>query len=201
MMRSRLRIRLHHHRTRPQFLCARSRMRDCRCPRHPGRLRRVHVQFAPMHDFDTVFLPVHVDPSVWDEFVLRADSATYNNATLVSLGLTPGNVQGDLGHRSRSKFHDRRRSGPAARRPFTLRHRPRCIRSTRLAQEAEGSHGRCLIRRRTKIGFHPARAVPCSRIFHKSAGMYIERNIGPLQPHVGTSLRWSTLKGRFTRLD
>ena len=90
---------------------------------------------------------------------------------------------------------------PAARRPFTLRHRPRCIRSTRLAQEAEGSHGRCLIRRRTKIGFHPARAVPCSRIFHKSAGMYIERNIGPLQPHVGTSLRWSTLKGRFTRLD
>ena len=130
-----------------------------------------------------------------------SDSATHNNATFVSLGLTPGNVQGDLGHRSRSKFHDRRRSGPAARCPFTLRHRPRCIRSTRLAQEAEGSHGRCLIRRRTKIGFHPARAVPCSRIFHKSAGMYIERNIGPLQPHVGTSLRWSTLKGRFTRLD
>jgi hypothetical protein len=50
---------------------------------------------------------------------------------------------------------------------------------------------------------HPARAVRCSRIFHKSAGMYIERNMGlrPLQSHVGTSLRWSSLKGRFTRLD
>jgi len=45
---------------RPQFLCARSRMRDRRRPRHPGRLRRVHVQFSRMYDFDPAFLPVHV---------------------------------------------------------------------------------------------------------------------------------------------
>ena len=59
VMRTRLGVRLHHHRTRPQLTRTRPGVSDSGSTRHSGRLWRIQVQIACCNDLDTVVLPVH----------------------------------------------------------------------------------------------------------------------------------------------